>query len=225
MSRPIVAAADVGVTAPGTLLAPLARMFPLLTALLACAEASGAPRPHTRAAAGARDAVVAGDLERYRRDIAQLRRAFPRAPYREDPAQQAVLDAIARAETASTLDEAASSVATIAVACGGCHAGHQVDVAPSPPEPAGDGVYQAMARHDRALGMVWDGLIGPSQANLDAAADAFARSALRGELAAQASTIASTRDPAVRAGAFGTLLLACVRCHESPPPALIAEPR
>jgi hypothetical protein len=212
-------------------------VFASMLLLLACThrQPPEATRRHGQAAIPARDAILLGDLSAFRRAIAQLDADPPRGASADRVAWRG---AVAAAVGASTLEEAARGLGRVGVACGGCHLGAAIAIpGPATATPQGDELWAEMARHDRALQLVWSGLIRPSQADLDAGAAAFRDSLFHPggvDPAPQAlaldeavSVIAGTLPSAGadRGERFGDLLLACVACHASPAPGLQGEPR
>lgn len=190
--------------------------------------------PHGAAALAARDAVVMGDLLAFQRAIGALGAEFPLAAWPPEAQAEALL-AVAKAGGASDIPAAATALGQLAVACGACHTvtGATIPL-PTTMTPTGDGIRAEMKRHDRALDLVWRGLVGPSEQALETGAKAFrastlsAVSGIRWEMAVvldeTASTlaqgIAEVEEPTARAALFGGLLATCSACHSAAPPEL-----
>lgn len=195
--------------------------------------------PHGSASRSALDAVLFDNVTGFREAISVLRREFPLQSGNPVADQATLLAALDTAARANTTTEAALSLGKIGVACSGCHsASHVMPSTNTQWTPSGDGVRVEMARHDAAIDALWIGVIAASPERMSAAADAFARSFLRpqtGEPPAAATALdesvtrlarstATAPSQALRAEAFGDVLLSCAACHRSPPPGLIGEP-
>jgi cytochrome c556 len=194
---------------------------------------------HAADALAARDAIVNADYPRFAEAITRLTDEFPLAGAGHDLEQAAVVDALGRARAAIDLPQAARALGEVGEACGACHvaAGARL-AAPEITAPTGDGVRPEMARHDRALALVWSGLVRPAQADLDAGAAAFAASSLQpvgtpapaaatvldDSVTRLASAVAKATTPADRAARFGDVLGTCAACHNAPPSGLGSEP-
>lgn len=205
----------------------------MLLFLLACAHHEAPPDPrHAVDVIAARDALVNADLPRYQAAMRGVARQFPLRGQPPEP-QAELLAVFAAGREVSTLPDAWNNLGAVGVACGSCHAG--VGVKPdavTTVSVGGDGVRAEMARHDRALALVWSGLVGPSDVDLRAGADAFTASNLQPLAGAGAEAAALddvvtglARDlvngaPSERAGRFGALVGTCAGCHVSPPAGL-----
>lgn len=217
----------------------------ILLALFACAPkpvaaptiapAAAVGHPHGGAVLAARDAVVVGNLPAFSAAIDTLARDFPLAGH-PDGAQAELLLAIANADAAKTEADASLALGQLAVGCGSCHAatGATLPAPVTTPAP-GDGVRAEMKRHDRALDLVWRGLVGPSEDLLRAGADAFRASTLTplagmppalarlmdDTVNTTAEGLVAVPDPAARAALFGALVTTCSACHLAPPEGLV----
>lgn len=166
----------------------------LSTALVACSKRPSTseptpPRPaqgvqahgepgamHERllAVTGARDRVIAGDLEGARASLQQVaEETVPAmAPQAWRPHLEDLRDAAAEGAEADTLATLARSVADAGRACGACH----TDVG-SGPRWVGQDVpapEDQMGRHVWASDRMWEGLIGPGSGRWQSAALALA---------------------------------------------------
>jgi len=205
-------------------------MWLLLLPTLLAASAT-----HPDAGIAARDALLFGDLERFQAELADLE-ALP-APTAPDDAR-AWSEGLAAARAATDVRGAATALATVAQACGACHEATGAAVPrPRAIEARGDGVRAEMARHDRALGLVWSGLVRPSKGDLRAGAEAFedsfltprgplspAAAALDEQVTTLAGRVATRPAGAARSEAFGAMIATCQACHAARPGGLELEP-
>lgn len=215
----------------------------MLLALVACAPKAIAPpalaptdpaggHPHGVAVLAARDAVVRAELPAFSAAIDALAADFPLRGHPEG-AQTELLLAIADADAARTEADAAAALGRLAVGCGTCHAATGATFAVPVPSPApGDGARAGTKRHDRALDLVWSGLVGPSDDALGEGADAFRASTLApvtgvppalarlldDTVNTAAEGMVAVPDPGARAALFGALVSTCAACHGAPPP-------
>lgn len=176
----------------------------------------------------ARDALVNADLPRFTAAIRAVSHQFP-LPGAVEP-QAPVRAALDKAVSASNLSSAAMALAELGAACGSCHSATGAQLAPlEPGASSGDGVRAEMARHDRALALMWSGLVRPSEEELKAGAEAFAASTLRplggdvpdadrlDELVNQTAGELATGPAADRPAKFAVLVGTCAACHLDPP--------
>jgi hypothetical protein len=203
----------------------------MLLFLLSCVHHEASPpKPHAVDVMAARDALVNGDLPRYQAAMKTVARQFPLSAHPPEP-QAELLAGLATEVT--TLPDAWNNLGAIGVACGSCHTAVRAKLeSVTTVSPGGDGVRAEMARHDRALALMWSGLIRPSDADLRAGADAFTASNLQPLAGAGAEATALddivtglARDlvsgaASERAGRFGALIGTCAGCHTSPPSGL-----
>lgn len=195
-----------------------------------------------------RDAVIAGDIVRARREAALFEKArFPLLPdtWRYSVAQ---MQGSAREVAYSgDIDSAAQWTATIAVACGNCHrySGEvpEFDAEP-PPEPAPDQetLDERMKRHARVSEDLWLGLLGsepawkrgantlneappePTAAAAQSVDEAFALELNQIKALGIQALMARTLER--RAAVYGDLIARCAHCHPfaRPEPAPAASP-
>ncbi len=201
--------------------------------------APAAPRvvaPHGVEAVSIRDALLVADLDRARAAFAALARGLDAVP--GDAAARST--AIATATTGSQAPDdfaAARALGELGVACGSCHAAERATIARfMVPVVEGDGVRAEMARHDRALGIAWSGLIRADAAEIASAAAALQASNLSlmtrptpagatamDDAVTAAGEALAMAAPEERGARFGGLLSACAQCHTMTP-LLQAEP-
>lgn len=183
----------------------------------------------------AHDALLQGDLERFRSQLAlALDRSLPAtSPEAWLPFHEKLRDAARGGANVADLDGAASTLAEVVLACGTCHAA--LGTGPIYPTPAPDDgdtiVESAMREHQWATERLWEGVTGPWDdawergANSLAASQTFADAnpdliltdelqrrdqALR-EIGAEA---ALTTELDERAALYGRLLATCGGCHQ-----------
>lgn len=217
----------------------------ILLALAACKKSSPAPTPvepapapapapavdtvmntHFGEATQAVDAVIFGDLTRARRVGARL---ATRSPLEGEPdawagSLVAVRQLGAQLEQARDLPEAASAVAGLAGACGSCHTA----TGGGPPLRAVDTIVEAtlpsahMQKHVWATHLMWTGLVTPSEALFQRAADVLGTvpDEVRTDLvfvatdaAIHARAAAPVSSPEERQAMFADLIADCAACH------------
>ena len=181
------------------------------------------------------EAVIRGNLDEVRepaRWIAE-QQELAGLPATVQPQVEEMKSAAKIAAEATDLRSAASATATIAVACGKCHAamGIQPTLAPVlqtvKPEP----VAAHMQDHLRATELLYDGLIGPSDQSWTKGAEALKASPLTAknlpkdqklakEMLAQETGIHALADKArqstdlaARAAIYGEFIASCAGCH------------
>jgi hypothetical protein len=183
-----------------------------------------------------RDAVIDGDLEALREPL----RAFAGHRY-ETVATGAWMPWIAEVQhaalltsEAATLEAAASGIATMARACGGCH--EATGGGPSfeagvreTTTPPSDTLDARMARHQWAADRMWEGLTGPSDGAWEDGASALAHTpdgapvtdpplpprfvAAMGVTRALADDALDAMTLQQRADVYGRFLATCAGCH------------
>jgi len=181
------------------------------------------------------EAVIRGNLDEVRepaRWIAE-QQELAGLPATVQPQVEEMKSAAKIAAEATDLRSAASATATIAVACGECHAsmGIQPTLAPVlqtvKPEP----VAAHMQDHLRATELLYDGLIGPSDQSWTKGAEALKVSPLTAkelpkdpklakemragetEIHALADKARQSTDLAARAAIYGEFIASCAGCH------------
>jgi hypothetical protein len=209
------------------------------TPIAAVAEAPPATAvpAHAAEAEAARDALVFGDVGAFRVRFAALEARLPLEGL-DDRMQVPFAAAVHGAAGAADLGEATRQLGRVAVTCGECHT--EVSVLPHPRVPPmtdGDGVRAEMARHDRALNLLWNGLVRPDVQDLHRGAETLRVSfltpldgaaspdaeALDDAVTAAALRLASTSDPGRRGEQFGAVIALCVSCHTIRPGGLRIE--
>ena len=188
---------------------------------------------HFAIASWARDAVIAGSLDALRSPLASLAshryEDLPSGGWVEPMAR---LQAAARlTSTAATLQVAAVGVATMARVCGECHVeNHAGPRLPEPPTPAkrraSETLSERMGQHLWASELLWEGLIGPSEATwkagsarlieapaqLDAVLPSNFDARLR-ELRSLGEKAGEAGNLAARADVYAALITTCAGCH------------
>jgi hypothetical protein len=181
------------------------------------------------------EAVIRGDLDAARepaRWIAE-HQELAGLPATVQPQVDGMKNAAKAVAEAADLKSAASATARMAVACGKCHAAMSIQptLAPVPqvsrPEPA----PAHMQDHLRAMDLLYDGLIGPSDEAWIKGADALRASPLTAkelpkdqkltrEVLAQETEVHALADKArqatdagARAVIYGEFIAACAGCH------------
>lgn len=195
----------------------------------------GQMRAHFDLAIELRDYAILGDLTRFRAAATAL---SDLAPARDLPAEVHLQLGPTRWEArigsdARTNEAAAQAAAEIARTCGDCHIANDVDMAAAfvargaPPLPSDD---QHMAGLSRVTGLLWDGLIGPSNRSWSSGARALIDAgALPGALLASfpardvefaserlrrlGREAASAQEPAYRVKALAEIWATCSECH------------
>jgi mono/diheme cytochrome c family protein len=131
---------------------------------------------------------------------------------------------------AETPSEIARGVATVARACGGCHASQGVEPSFGPPEPPPnrDDLESEMRRYQWAIERMWEAMLGGSDERWSAGAQALQAPSEKklDERSTQTAEITSTMeamhaiaeargetDPVKRLETLGVALSACVTCH------------
>jgi cytochrome c553 len=138
-----------------------------------------------------------------------------------------------RAADAKTLPEAANETAALVATCGNCHAALSVrpTLPPVPDPPAASGTAAHMLEHQHAVDLMYQGLVGPSDAQWMKGAKELTTSPLaRNDLprdpaltndiaAAEARThqlaekALQTKDTNGRAAIYGDIIAGCGQCH------------
>lgn len=196
---------------------------------------SGAMHERLVALTGARDRLVAGDLDGARAGLQRVvEDAVPSmAPEAWRPHVEDLRDATASGAESDTIADLSKAVAEGARACGACH--RQVGGGPSWVKQDLPAPEDAMGRHVWAADRMWEGLIGPAPDRWRSAAqtltdevdhDGALFAGLDLKTAAAASRLhdrvhtlgaAGQRDELSdedRAGLYGTFIAACAECHE-----------
>lgn len=189
---------------------------------------------HVAWATVARDALVAGDVARAKRELAALADHEPHQGLSE--AQQAMT--IALRQTAAAAAEATHStdvarvLARVATRCAACHSQQAVLVQFDTPPPGSlPTVVDHMGRHVVAVDRLWEGLLGPSEASWRAGTGALAEDALRSPTVThdadrghavdvmarfvheQGTAALEATEPGARAELFAQLIATCADCH------------
>ena len=199
-------------------------------------EMVSAMEAHYASAILAHDALIQGDLDAFRAQLADLdtHELPPNSPDPWKPFDAQLRAAARRAGEATDLSTAANVLASVAGACGTCHQSLGAGpVYPVPPVNEQDQPLKAeMSGHQWATQMLWNGVTGPSACAWDRGSTQLAESrifsdggsfdevddslvqlevALRG-LGEEART--TTALPA-RAILYGRMLATCGGCHQA----------
>jgi cytochrome c553 len=184
----------------------------------------------------AHDALLKGDLEAFRSQLARVpEQGLPDgAPPAWTPLHDRLLSAARDAASASDLEQAASGLASVALACGTCH--QALETSPLYPAPAPDdganALQAAMMDHKWAAERLWEGVTGPWDNAWERGAEALASGDVFGDLGpevilsdalrqrgqalrdlGEAAERADTLD--ARARVYGRLLATCGDCHRA----------
>jgi len=199
-------------------------------------EMVAAMEVHYTAAILAHDALVQGDLETFRAQLAELdSQALPtNSPDAWKTFDEQLHAAAAQARDVTELGEAASTMAAVTLACGTCHQSTPGGpVYPAPPPGEDEGHTKAeMRKHERAALMLWDGVTGPSEYAWREGAEGLAGTRIFADgegpgetdpsLLAREATLRGLGEEAKkatslpdRATLYGRLLVTCGDCHQA----------
>ncbi len=184
---------------------------------------------HYDQVARARDALVRGDLQAYRNNVASLAERLPldTLPEEARPFEPTLVSALLRAQAADSIPQAAERLGSVAAACGGCHKQMRVELPVSESaEPPQD---QVMRRHAWAVDQLWQGVIGNSDAAMERGYMLLSETPLYTDVTEQpdpmvlelqlrvhdeaASMLRKEADRDARAAAYGRMLGTCSQCH------------
>lgn len=184
----------------------------------------------------AHDALVQGDLEKFRSQLALVpeQELPPSAPVEWLPLHQRMQAAAREAANASDLTTAATTIASVVLACGICHSAlDTVPVYPAPaPDEGADAVKTAMLDHQWVTERLWEGVTGPWGNAWERGADALSVVEVFGDenLAVTLSSDLLRREQELReigeeaktttalderAALYGRLLATCGECHQA----------
>jgi hypothetical protein len=184
----------------------------------------------------AHDALLQGNLEDFRAQLALApeQELPPNAPAEWLPLHERLQDAAREGEKVSDLTMAATTLASVVLACGTCHAA--LDTGPVYPAPAPDdgedAVKIAMLDHQWVTERLWEGVTGPWNNAWERGADALSVVEVFGEedLAVSLSDDLRRREQELReigeeakttialderAALYGRLLSTCGECHQA----------
>lgn len=195
----------------------LLALLALLALACRCAPPEEAPRGHYAAMGAVHAAAVAGDLEAVRERSRQLDGGAIAERAAGDPALAEHLDrlhgAVGFAIAATDLEDAATAVAVMARACGGCHAAAGHPVAAAAPTASGEPTRDHAAGAEAA----WLGALAGERRVADAGLALYAGAGVDPAGAAAARAMAATSEPGARAEAAARWLLGCPSCHAQSP--------
>jgi cytochrome c2 len=231
---------------PGILFVGLTNLVP---ALRPSVEAAGDQQPmqldparaalmkaHFHEALAVQDAVIRGDLAAAKPAATALANAPSPAglPAAAAPHATALKAAASRAAAATTLNGAATEVASMFATCGACHASAGTRPALPVSSPSGGGgVVGHMLAHQYAIDQMLQGLVLPSATLWRQGAEGLNMAPLRrSELPrdsaltrdviaaekrvhAMAEEAIATTEPAVRARQYAQILTTCAECHSA----------
>ncbi len=177
-------------------------------------------------AAGARDALVKGDLTGTGAALAAVA-AAPQPPGVDAAAWSRMTTAAAG--PADSFAAAGQTLGATLAACGGCHGpqGVVTGLQAPPPPLRGPGVQAHMARHEWAVARMFDAVLSAQQAGWSQAAAALNdhplgpdelnvppdAAAAAEELHQLGKELLQQPDADIRAMGFGKIVAACGRCH------------
>lgn len=190
---------------------------------------------HYSRATTIQEAVIRGDLDAARepaRWIAE-HQELAGLPATVQPQVDGMRNAAKAMAQATDLKSAASATATIAVACGKCHTamGIRPTLAPVAQTVKPESPANPMQDHLRAMDLLYDGLIGPSDESWTKGAEALKVSRLTAKeppkdpklakemqvqetrIHALANRARQSTDLAARAAIYGEFIASCTRCH------------
>jgi len=184
-------------------------------------------------AIGARDALIAGDLEGSQAKLRELD-AFtlpPEIPQEWSEHFDAFQTAAARGAEAEDFAGTSDAISDLALACGGCHQAIGVVQGGDPGEPPADQEASGMhmARHQWAVDQMWMSLLGATDALWNRGVEALAVEPLHehevGEMPGQAEKLAewvhqmsefgeeAALDTEARSAYYAELIVTCAECH------------
>jgi cytochrome c553 len=193
---------------------------------------------HFQEGVAVRNAVVQDNLEEARGRFQHLAaQPGPRDAPAAWSAHLTALQAAARGGArASTMDEAAAAVGSMAIVCGDCHRSVGADVTLPATEPPGEDEPPAqMQRHIWAAERMWEGLVAPAPARYAEGASVLAQAPMHpaelrvgaspplevvalAERARSLAGDASRADTTLERGRlYGQLLSTCASCHGQQP--------
>lgn len=184
----------------------------------------------------AHDALLQGDMERFAAQFALLeqQRMPANSPESWAPHYQRLQVAGRAAKEASDLSAAASTLASVVLACGSCH--EALDSGPVYPAPAptdsDSPTRDAMLDHKWASERLWEGVTGPWDNAWERGTGAMAEVQVFGPEAAEAELSEdllrrqqelralgeegkTTTSPSERAALYGRILATCGGCHQA----------
>jgi hypothetical protein len=182
---------------------------------------------------GLQAAVVQGDLERAKREAADLSTMHvDEPPASWTPHLDSLRSSLTEVSRAINLQAAATATARAAQACGSCHAEHRVeDAMPSPgpaPSTKPHDLSEQMWQHSWSANRLWAGVAGPSEDSWRSGAEQLSRAELlpssdvqmdewmqnqaqrMQELKAEVKQAATGE---ARTVALGRFLATCASCH------------
>lgn len=191
---------------------------------------------HYTAVILAHDALLQGNLEKFRSQLSLVpeQELPPSAPEAWLPLHERLQIAAGEGANASDLTMAATTLASVVLACGTCHAA--IDSGPVYPAPApddgADAVKTAMRDHQWVTERLWEGVTGPWDNAWERGADALSVVKVFGdeELAVTLSDDLRRRELELReigeeakatsaldarAALYGRLLSTCGACHQA----------
>lgn len=190
---------------------------------------------HYERAGAVQVAVLTGDLASARASAYWIAEHPAHGVPGEPPAYVDSMRLAARGVTgAPDVADAAMASGRMGAVCGACHVaarqGPQYQALGPPPTGSATNVAQQMTLHQWALGKMWDGLTGPSDAAWTrgvtslAGAPGYQQHIARGGVALTVAdslagrlrslgVLAQAAPPAERARLFGELLGTCAACH------------
>lgn len=184
----------------------------------------------------AHDALIQGDLQAFRTQLAKTRahELPPKIPEHWKPLHKPLRDAAATAADVTDLPGAGKTMADVVLACGACH--QALVEGPLYPAPAPSGadtpVREGMREHQWATERLWEGVTGPWNNAWERGASALAETRVFSNLGSAAAIDEAVLEreavlrslgeeamrlvaPADRAEVYGRVLVTCGGCHQA----------
>lgn len=189
---------------------------------------------HYRAVILAHDALLQGNLEAFKSQLALVPRQElpPRSPEEWRPFQARLHAAASEGEMVADLDSAATTLASVVLACGTCHSAlGSGPIYPAPaPQERSHVLEDAMLEHQWVTERMWEGVTGPWDDAWERGATALAEIQIFGnlgpefivsdELRRREQELREIGEEAkitigldARAALYGRLLSTCGDCH------------
>lgn len=192
-------------------------------------------REHFERAREARQAIIAGDIDAAKTEMAWLANNDPATgeiPESGRPHLEHMREKARAFAAATTLTDAGQALGRMLTHCGDCH--KSVNGGPNfamPPLPEGDALADRMQKHRWAADRMWEGLVVQDEETYDAGANALTDVIIRQEelpqgvaeparLQAIADNVrnlagegAEAADWPARADVYGRFIATCATCH------------
>jgi len=189
---------------------------------------------HYSAVILAHDALLQGNLEAFKSQLALVpeQQLPPGSPEEWQPFQSRLQAAASEGEKVTDLDSAATTLASVVLACGTCHTalGTGPTYAAPAPRDGSDVLEEAMLEHQWVTERMWEGVTGPWDNAWERGAEALAEIQVFGDLGPEfivsdelrrreqelreiCEEAKTTTALDARAALYGRLLSTCGDCH------------